>query len=70
MARAQESRSKSTEDEEPADDEDGASETADVSDDEDKISPQLDEATNVLVDLIAFNPVDRTTVRTSGIETR
>ncbi len=37
VRRREESRSKSTEDEEPADDEDEASETADVSDDEDEI---------------------------------
>ena len=47
-----------------------AVETAEVAKDEDVISPQLEEATNVLVDLIAFNTVSRTAVRTGGIDTR
>jgi carboxyl-terminal processing protease len=61
---------KSADDENAEEGGDKASETADVPDDDDKISPQLEEATNVLADLIAFNPADRTTVRTSGMETR
>jgi hypothetical protein len=47
-----------------------AVETAEVAEDEDVISPQLEEATNVLVDLIAFNNVNRTANRTGGIDPR
>ena len=47
-----------------------AVETVAVAEEEDDISPQLEEATNVLVDLIAFNTVSRTAVRTGGVDTR
>jgi len=70
LRKREEAKVKSADDEQAEESGDEASETADVPDEDDEISPQLEEATNVLVDLIAFNPADRTTVRTSGMETR
>jgi carboxyl-terminal processing protease len=70
LKKREEANSTSTDDEPSEGDGEDAGETADVADADDEISPQLEEATNVLVDLIAFNNVNRTTMRTSGTETR
>ncbi len=49
-------------------------EVAEVADEsaaeEDEITPQLEEATNVLVDLIAFHPIDGTAVTATGVDPR
>jgi carboxyl-terminal processing protease len=70
LKRREEADDKSDADEPSADAGDDAGETTEVAEDDSEISPQLEEATNVLVDLIAMNTVSRTAIRTSGMDTR